>query len=155
MNLYLFVLKTLVYFFKEGPHPTVPHVKMTDTLLAIYPVINFDFSLISKLKIVNFNKKSWIYFEILSYIQTDVHIVWFSVWNSTLDYHSLKVILGPNKIMNIQIYRVSKKRNVPKIRFRITKVKRNSDKKFFRHYNLTYDTSINRKFMLYFSLFSK
>ena len=48
---------------------------------------------------------------------------------------------------NIKKYRF--KKEVPIINFRITKVKRK-----FRQ-NLTYYTSIKRKFMLYFSLFSK
>ena len=39
----------------EGPHPTVPSVKVDD---ALYSIINFDLNSIQKLKIVNFNKKS-------------------------------------------------------------------------------------------------
>ena len=51
-------IKTLVYFFMEGRHSTVPIVKMADTL-ANY-ICNFKvqlkFSL--KLKVVSFNKIS-------------------------------------------------------------------------------------------------
>ena len=63
MNLSICILKTLVYFLMEGPHPTALSVKMTDALASY--VSNCKFK----------RKKQYIF----SYLHTSVHIVCFSM----------------------------------------------------------------------------
>ena len=48
----------------EGPHPTVPSVKMAGTLASYMSNYKFHFKFNLKLKIVNFNKKSYMSFQL-------------------------------------------------------------------------------------------
>ena len=45
------MLKTLLYFFMEGPHPTVPSVKIANALTSY--ISNFKFQFKFNLKIEN------------------------------------------------------------------------------------------------------
>ena len=50
--------KNIGLFFLEEPHPTVPSVKMADTLASYISNYKFRFKFNLKLITVNFNKKS-------------------------------------------------------------------------------------------------
>ena len=51
MNLGTCILKTLVYFFMEGSHPTVRSVKMADALASY--IFNYKFKFKFSLRIEN------------------------------------------------------------------------------------------------------
>ena len=74
MNLCTCILKTLAYFFMEGPHPTVPSGNLVDVLASYISNNKFQFKFSLKKEMVNFNKKC-----LFSYIHTNVYIVCFSM----------------------------------------------------------------------------